>query len=124
LFEYQRWGEYPDTGVGTRIPGLQEVSLVFVEALDEPALVWTSKTGVPRKLEWRNRRFVVSTKPVPWVNRVPWWQLTNRAPSNGADVLAEQQMWQVQVLAVDNGQVFTLDLLTANGEWRVTRVSE
>jgi hypothetical protein len=112
-----------------------------LECLDEAVTVWMSKNGTPRRLEWRGRDFAVCARPVRWVDRVPWWQVSGRAPAGDADGLVERQCWRVQAIPtghetphddsdsvfsarVDSGQVLILDLTVDDGWWRVVGVRE
>jgi hypothetical protein len=94
--------------------------------LDEPVVVWTTPSGAPQRLEWRGRRFVVCAKPTPWVDRVPWWRLTTRAPAGAGGQLLEQPMWRVQAMALDDKEVVVLDLAvgTQGDWWRAMRAHE
>lgn len=88
----------------------------------DEATVWVTETGAPERLAWRGRRFDVSAKPLPWIDRVPWWQSSPRVPSGGSGALLEQEMWQVQATAAD-GQILIFDLAQAVGpQWRVTAI--
>jgi hypothetical protein len=88
----------------------------------EPAVVWTAPNGVPTKLEWRGRRFVVCARPTPWIDRVPWWRQVAGEPGAEAGGLLEQPMWQVQ--ATDGEEVVRLDLAVGPPQdwWEVTCV--
>jgi hypothetical protein len=95
-----------------------------VLALDEPAVVWTTAHGVPQRMQWRGREFLVCAKPVPWVDRVPWWQVAERAPAGLGAELLERPMWQVQALSDDGADVVRLDLAVGEDWWRVIRMYE
>lgn len=83
----------------------------------EPATVWTTPAGAPERLIWRGRRYRVDAKPIPWIDRVLWWQ-DGEAPAPGA---FERRMWQVQARALDTGELQCIDLEAAPGsEWHVT----
>jgi hypothetical protein len=98
----------------------------MVASLDEPVVVWATDAGVPQRLEWRGREFLVCAKPTPWIDRVPWWQVASRAPVGKGAELLEQPMWQVQALSTDADEVVRVDLAVGQeGDWwRVIRVYE
>ena len=92
--------------------------------LSEPATVWVTASGAPERLVWRGRRFLVHARPVPWVDRIEWWMLEQRAPRE-AHVPIEQPMWQVQIRAVDDHEILLVDLAAGDGgRWQVTNVYE
>lgn len=94
------------------------------DGLVEPATVWVTASGAPERLVWRNRRFLVHARPVPWVDRIEWWMLEQRA-SREARVPIEQPMWQVQIRAVDDGEILLVDLAVGQGgRWQVTGVHD
>ena len=94
------------------------------EPLGEPATVWLTASGAPERLVWRGRRFLVHARPVPWVDRIEWWVLEQRA-SLDARVPIEQPMWQVQIRALDDGEILLIDLAAgADGKWQVTSIHD
>lgn len=89
----------------------------------ETATVWISASGAPARLVWAHRRFVVVAKPIPWTDHLPWWKTTVRAPRGQSGHMVERHMWQVQVKAVDDGQLLILDLAVSEGDqWPVTGI--
>lgn len=90
----------------------------------EPASVWTTVSGAPERLVWRGRRFLVHSKPIPWVDRIEWWMLEQRVPRKAAMPI-EQRMWQVQIRAIDDGEILLVDLAAdTDGKWRVMKVHD
>lgn len=89
----------------------------------DTATVWTTAAGAPERLVWGGRRFVVVTKPIPWVDRTAWWESSPRVPVGGASQLLEQPMWQVQAKALDTGELLIVDLAVSEGQhWPITAV--
>lgn len=89
----------------------------------DAARVWTTASGAPEQLVWEGRRFVVVAKPIGWVDRVSWWEHSPRVPAGGAAEMLEQPMWQVQVKAVDTGELLIVDLAVTEGQmWPITAV--
>lgn len=89
----------------------------------EFALVWTTSQGAPQRLIWAGRRFVVVAKPIAWVDRLSWWELSPRAPRGQSLALLEQPMWQVQVQDVDHSELLIFDLVASTGrQWPVTGI--
>lgn len=88
----------------------------------EPATVWVDDSGAPQRLLWRGQRFLVSSRPIPWVDRTSWWKEGPRAPLGATESL-EHHMWQVQVRSVENSEMFLLDIqASATQQWQVTAV--
>jgi hypothetical protein len=92
-------------------------------ALEDYATVWTTPTGAPTRFLYRGRRFAVTTRPVFWIDRLPWWHQTSRAPVGGGADLLEQPMWHV-CAATEGGPPLTFDLAADpdSHQWRVTGV--
>lgn len=89
----------------------------------EAATVWTTASGAPERLIWAERRFLVIAKPIYWVDRLRWWESSPRVPAGGGHSLLERPMWQVQVKALDTGEILILDLAATDGpRWPVTAV--
>ncbi|MDO5493596.1 MAG: DUF6504 family protein [Nesterenkonia sp.] len=89
----------------------------------ELATVWTTATGAPERLLWASRRFVVVARPIPWIDRISWWEHSPRVPAGEAAQVLERQMWQVQVRALDTGELLIVDLSVAEGpQWPITAV--
>ncbi|WP_137802237.1 DUF6504 family protein [Kocuria sp. 2SI] len=87
------------------------------------ATVWRTPDGAPTTFMWDGRRFVVRSRPIPWVERIPWWEPADRAPKNTEPLVVERNMWQVQAKALDNGELLIIDLAAADGPlWSVTAV--
>ena len=86
--------------------------------------VWASATGVPQRFEWQGRRFEVCGRPVPWIDRAPWW---SRAAQVGTIQAPEQRMWRVAGMDTTTGEVTKVDLAVEVNEsdwWRLTYVQE
>lgn len=85
------------------------------------AQVETTDGGAPRAFVWRDRRFVVVTKPIPWIEKIRWWETASRA-GRGQATVTERAMWQVQARA-DDGQILIFDLAVENSRhWPVTGI--
>ncbi|MDR2897065.1 MAG: hypothetical protein LBV30_10540 [Propionibacteriaceae bacterium] len=83
--------------------------------------VWL-KDGLPDRLEWRSRHWLVSRRPMPWIDRMPWWVT---AAVDGEVHLGEQAMWRVQAIDPSSGDVVLMDLAVEEPGWcRVTAVIE
>ncbi|MDR1388076.1 MAG: DUF6504 family protein [Propionibacteriaceae bacterium] len=91
--------------------------------LDDFATVWTTPTGAPARFLYRGRRFVVTARPVFWIDRLPWWRQVSRVPPGRAANALEQPMWHVRAVAAD-GPDLTFDLAADpdSDQWRVSGV--
>lgn len=88
------------------------------------ATVWTTAHGAPERLIWGGKRFIVVSKPIPWVDRSSWWDHSPRVPAGqtAADVL-ERQMWQVQIKSLETGEMLIVDLAVSDtAQWLITAV--
>jgi hypothetical protein len=90
--------------------------------LGDWATVWTTPSGSPVRFLYRGQPFAVTARPVFWIDRLPWWQRSRRAPAGGGGHLLEQPMWQVRASA--GGAALTFDLAADpdSSQWRVTGV--
>lgn len=89
----------------------------------ESATVRTTATGAPERLTWDGRCFVVVARPIPWIDRISWWEHAPRVPVGEAAQVLERQMWQVQIRAQDTGELLIVDLAVTEGSrWPITAV--
>lgn len=88
------------------------------------ATVWTTRDGSPEKFVWEGRRYIVVSRPIPWLERVPWWEQPSRtAPGTDDAAVVERRMWQVEAKALDTGEILTLDLAIGPGQrWSIVAV--
>ncbi|MDR6891607.1 DUF6504 family protein [Falsarthrobacter nasiphocae] len=87
------------------------------------ARVWTSAAGAPSRLVWNGRRFVVVSKPIPWMARDAWWETAARAPMGEGAEMVNRPMWQVQARALEDGELLIFDLAVTQGPvWPVTGI--
>ena len=89
------------------------------EIVEEEVAVLASVSGAPAQVSWRGRRYPVVGRPVPWIDRSPWWILTaERLPA-----VVEQPMWTVSLVAPDTGDIVEADLSVLAGDWwRLQRI--
>ena len=89
------------------------------EFVQEEVAVLAGSSGVPAQVRWRGRRYPVIGRPVPWIDRSPWWAWTaERLPK-----VVEQPMWTVRMMAPDTGDIVEADLsVTAGDWWRLERI--
>lgn len=87
------------------------------------ATVWTTPAGAPERLIWAGRRFVVSAKPIAWMDRISWWESPMRIPRGHAAQAVERPMWQVTAKALDNGELLIFDLaVSSSPQWPITAI--
>jgi hypothetical protein len=97
--------------------------LANAATLDDCATVWTTPAGAPARFVYRGKRFTVVTRPQFWIDRLPWWTRTGRAPAGGGAGLLEQPMWHVTA-ATEGAPPVTFDLAADpdSNYWPVTGV--
>lgn len=85
------------------------------------ATVWSTPGGAPERFVWEGRRYVVVSRPIPWLERVPWWeQPAGTTPRTDGAPVVERRMWQVEARALDTGEILTLDLAVGPGQrWSI-----
>jgi len=88
------------------------------EIVAEEVAVLAGTSGVPAQVRWRGHRYPVVGRPVPWIDRSPWWAWTaERLPQ-----VVEQPMWTVR-LAAPTGDIVEAELsVTAGDWWRLERI--
>ncbi|MCP3426120.1 hypothetical protein NBM05_08905 [Rothia sp. AR01] len=62
-----------------------------------PALVATTSSGQPLRVELEGRRYRVAADPVRWYERRSWWEEVARAPRGLCPHLVDREIWRVQV---------------------------
>jgi len=83
--------------------------------------VWANDAGVPQRFEWGGHQYLVCPRPVPWVDRAPWWSMTE----TGLISDVEQQMWRVSGLDTTTGEITRVDLAVEEpGWWRLSGVQD
>jgi len=89
------------------------------EIVEEPVAVRVGLSGTPAQVMWRGCRYQVVGRPVPWVDRAPWWTWTaERLPQ-----VVEQSMWTVHLATPDGDGVVEADLSVVQGDWwRLERI--
>ena len=89
------------------------------EIVEEEVAVLASASGAPAQVRWRGCRYTVVGRPVPWIDRTPWWAWTaERLPA-----VVEQPMWTVRLAAPSTGDTVEADLSVVAGDWwRLERV--
>lgn len=85
------------------------------------ATVRTTPGGAPERFVWEGHRYVVVSRPIPWLERVPWWdQPISASSESGSTAVVERRMWQVEARDLDTGEILTLDLAIGPGQrWSI-----
>ena len=81
---------------------------------DDLVPVWTGQLGEPTRFEWRSHQYAVSGRPVPWINRAPWW---TTASMMGTVHTVTQRMWRVTAVNPVTGESIRADLGVEDGHW-------
>ena len=92
----------------------------------EPARVRTSPvSGAPERVVWRGRSYLVVEPPVPWVERLPWWE--GAGPERTARRSRERRVWRARVREEGGAESpgLLLDLTVGESEerWSAGRVA-
>lgn len=90
--------------------------------------VQRTAAGVPLRLEWDGRIYVVAAEPVRWFQRRKWWAEEQRAERGRGAGLVDHEIWRVQVRLekARNGPLVTVDIAhhADSGRWRLVRVHD
>ena len=90
--------------------------------------VQCSADGVPLRLEWEGRLYVIAADPVRWYERRKWWAEASRAVRGRGAGLVDQEIWRVQVRLekASRAPLVTIDLAhrAESGRWRLIRVHD
>lgn len=90
--------------------------------------VQCSADGVPLRLEWEGRLYVIAADPVRWYERRKWWTEERRAERGRGAGLVDHEVWRVQVRLekARNAPLLTLDLShhVDSGRWRLVRIHD
>lgn len=91
------------------IPMRLRDALAEVLVAPQPATVWATPEGVPERFVWQSRRFVVVSRPIPWIDRRDWWTGEQSVSRGTAGRVLEQRMWQVEA-SDEEGAIRIYDL--------------
>ena len=96
-----------------------DLASIMDEIIEEQVAVLAGTSGVPSQVVWRGRRYPVVGRPVPWIDRNPWWALTaERLPQ-----VVEQPMWTATLATPETGDTIEVELsVTAGDWWRLERL--
>lgn len=90
--------------------------------------VGCTAAGVPLRLEWDGRSYVLAAEPVRWYERRRWWAEERRAERGRGAGLVDHEVWRVQVRPelARGAPLLTLDLShhPGSGRWRLVRVHD
>lgn len=91
------------------------------EIIEEQVAVLAGASGAPVQVDWRGRRYRVVGRPVPWIDRSPWWVWTaERLPQ-----IVEQPMWTVALATTGSDHIVNADLSVTDGDWwRLERIRQ
>ncbi|GFZ97989.1 hypothetical protein [Nesterenkonia alkaliphila] len=96
-------------------------------SLTEPVEVLADPSGVPVRVQWHSRWYVVLGEPARWFQRRAWWLETSRA-ERGRQGLVSHKIWRLELRleAAPAAQSRTVDVVhdVHSGRWRVVRVHE
>jgi hypothetical protein len=90
--------------------------------------VQCTTAGMPLRLDWQGRTYVVAAEPVRWYERRRWWAEEHRAERGRGPGLVDHEVWRVQVrlARARNAPLVTLDIThhVDSGRWRLVRVHD
>jgi len=91
------------------------------DLVEESVAVRVGPAGAPVQVLWRGQNWQVMGRPVPWIDRLPWWTWTaERLPQ-----VVEQPMWTVSLVMPGTDKVLEADLSVVQGDWwRLERVRD
>ena len=84
--------------------------------------------GVPERVEWKGRTYVVAAEPVRWFERRRWWTEERRAERGRGAGLVDHEVWRVQVrlARASRSPLLTLDIShhLDSGRWRLIQIHD
>jgi hypothetical protein len=90
--------------------------------------VQCTTSGMPLRLDWDGRTYVVAAEPVRWYERRRWWAEEHRAERGRGPGLVDPEVWrgQVRLERARNAPPVTLDIAhhLDSGRWRLVRVHD
>lgn len=92
--------------------------------VSEMITLWFTPSGVPERMVWDGRRFLVTTRPILWLDRTRWWQQigpVKKEDSGSIDV----PVWRFEITPVDGESESQLvDVAERDGRWVLCAVVE
>lgn len=89
--------------------------------VDDHVTVWLSDAGMPERLVWRGRRWLVTDRPTPWVDRDRWWE---QAAGEGPVGVSGFPVWRAQISPSDagGGNSVVVDIAHRANAWIILNV--
>lgn len=92
--------------------------------VSEMVTLWFTPNGVPERMVLGNRRYLVTNRPVLWVDRTRWWQgigPVKKEDANSIDV----PVWRFEISPVDGQDgPQIVDVAKQDGHWTLLALPE
>ena len=92
--------------------------------LEEITRVMLDYDGAPVGFCWRNRDYLVASKPVRWYSRKLWWENTESAQKGIGAALLEVEMWRMWAISDQQRIFFELIHNQPQDNWVVQEISQ
>ncbi|MDJ0355479.1 DUF6504 family protein [Paenarthrobacter sp. PH39-S1] len=92
----------------------------------EPVEVIRSAAGLPLRLNWQGRSYIIGAEPLRWYERRKWWAEESRAERGHGAGLVDHEIWRIQARLDGRGPLCTFDLShhPDSGRWRLLQVHD
>jgi hypothetical protein len=92
--------------------------------IDETVVVLVDAFGVPTCIRWREKDYLVDSRPVRWFARTQWW-IGERAQRGIGSGALEVEMWRFMASpSDDSGSYFELLHNSIANSWKLVRKFE
>ncbi|MEE1621090.1 DUF6504 family protein [Zafaria sp. Z1313] len=95
---------------------------LFTRSID----VDCTTSGLPLRLRWEGREYLVAAEPLRWFERRKWWAEELRAERGRGPGLVDHEMWRIQARLAGRGPLRTFDLSrhAETGRWRLVMIHD
>lgn len=97
-----------------------------------------SADGVPLRMQWQGRQWVIGPEPLRWYERRPWWRCESRMPAGAGAGMVDTRIWRLQIrpaaalpespqtrrTAVEPWRTIDVVQQRPGGTWRVIKIHE
>jgi len=90
---------------------------------EELSSVMLDFDGAPVGFRYREKEYLVASRPVRWYSRKLWWEDAASAPKGSGAALLEVEMWRLWAASDQSRIFFELRHVQPQDSWEVSQVN-